>query len=169
MRHWRTCMRQTPIRWGHTLGNVLAGAAGGYFGGPYGSAVAVGAWETLYSTALGEPLDTALAQGVVAGITDFAAGKVFHAATGIIGAGIKSGAQRIGELKPLIGTFSKVVKGRIGESGAKEIEDKLFNETGTRIVYGSAEMRGRFAFNPFSRSLNEFNPATNTIHFFDDY
>ena len=157
-----------PNPLGHTLGNVLAGAAGGYFGGPYGSAVAVGAWETLYSTALGEPLDTALAQGVVAGITDFAAGKVFHAATGIIGAGIKSGAQRIGELKPLIGTFSKVVKGRIGESGAKEIEDKLFNETGTRIVYGSAEMRGRFAFNPFSRSLNEFNPATNTIHFFDD-
>ena len=78
-----------PNPLGHSAGNVLAGVTGGYFGGPAGSAVAVTAWETLYSTALGEPIQDALAQGVIAGVTDFAAGKVFHFAAAGIGAGAK--------------------------------------------------------------------------------
>ena len=85
-----------PNPLGHTLGGVLAGTAGGYFGGPVGSAVSVGSWETLYSLALGEPLDTALTQGIVAGVTDFAVGKVFHYAAGGIGAGVKSVMGRFG-------------------------------------------------------------------------
>ena len=38
-----------PNPLGHSLGSVLSGVTGGYFGGPEGSAVAVGAWESIYS------------------------------------------------------------------------------------------------------------------------
>ena len=81
-----------PNPLGHSAGNVLAGVTGGYFGGPAGSAVAVTAWETLYSTALGEPIETALTQGVVAGVTNYAFGKAFDAGAAVIGAGVKRAA-----------------------------------------------------------------------------
>ena len=73
---------------------MLAGTAGGLLGGPGGSAAAVGAWEGIYSYALGEPIETALTNGVVAGATDFAFGKAFEAGGAIIGAGVRKAAAK---------------------------------------------------------------------------
>ena len=86
-----------PNPLGHTLGNVLAGVAGSILGGPGGSAVAVGAWESLYGYALGEPVSVALEQGVIAGVTDFAAGKAFAAGSAIIGAGVRKAVGKAAE------------------------------------------------------------------------
>ena len=115
-----------PNPLGHTVGNVLAGVGGGILGGPTGSAVAVGAWETLYGTALGEPLDTALTQGVVAGITDFAFGKAFEAGAAVVGAGFR--AARGGVTRVLASSATDTVS-RIVATDAVTIT--LTHEAGT--------------------------------------